>query len=146
MSKKNDFKKEIYGNPNWINGRINRAEYIIRLILLGIVWECSLVGTFTLLAMKMSIPAILLGIFTLYVYWRIITTYVKRLHDLGWNGWFAVLLVVEELFGSVVKNEILSYIFIVMVFVLSLILLFKKGNKGANKYGKDPLTKYEENQ
>ena len=146
MSKKNDLKKQIYGNPNWINGRINRAEYIIRTILTGITFGISFIGATTLYVMGMTIPAVLIGLFALWVYWRIVMAYVKRLHDLGWNGWLAVLLVVSEFEDNLIKNDTLSLIFELLFFVLYLFLACCKGNDGANKYGKDPLMKYEENQ
>ena len=146
MSKKDDFKKQIYGNPNWINGRINRAEYIIRTLLTGLTFGVSCIGVATLYVMGMLIPAILLGLFALWMYWRIVMAYVKRLHDLGWNGWLAVFLIVYELEEQLISNAMLSLIFNLFVFVLSLFLAFRKGDDGANKYGKDPLMKYEENQ
>ena len=146
MSKKNDFKKQIYGNPNWINGRINRSEYFVRTFLLALTFGFSFIGATTLYMMGMMIPAILVGVFALWMYWRIVMAYVKRLHDLGWNGWLAVALIVYEAEEQLIKNSTLSLIFSLFVFVLSLFLLFRKGDDGANKYGKDPLMKYEENQ
>ena len=96
--------------------------------------------------MGMMFPAILVGIFALWMYWRIVMAYVKRLHDLGWNGWLAVLLVVYEFEYNLINNDTLSRAFELLVLVLSLFLAFRKGDEGANKYGKDPLMKYEENQ
>ena len=80
------------------------------------------------------------------MYWRIVMAYVKRLHDLGWNGWLAALLIVNEFGHYLIKSDTLSIAFGLLVMVLSLFLLFRKGDEGANKYGKDPLMKYEENQ
>lgn len=144
MAKKNDFKKQIYGNPNWINGRINRSEYFIRTFLLAITFSVSFIGASTLYAMGMPIPAVVVGAFALWVYWRIIMAYVKRLHDLGWNGWLSVLVVACQ-FNFLVKSEVLIILSDLFVIILSLFLLFRRGNKGPNKYGKDPLMKYEEN-
>lgn len=146
MSKKNDFKKQIYGNPNWINGRINRSEYFIRTFLLSLTFGFSFIGATTLYVMGMMIPAILVGIFAFWIYWRIVMAYVKRLHDLGWNGWLSILLVAYQFEYHFVKSETLTWGFEILVIVLSLFLLFRKGDDGANKYGKDPLMKYEENQ
>ena len=95
--------------------------------------------------MGMMIPAVLLGAFALWVYWRIIMAYVKRLHDLGWNGWLAIFLVIYEFEELLVKNETLSLVFNILALVLFLFLTCRKGDQGANKYGKDPLMKYEEN-
>ena len=145
MSKKNDFKEQIYGNPNWINGRINRAEFITRVILLGITCGVSIVGVGVLYAMGMTIPAVLLGVFAAWVYWRIVMAYVKRCHDLEWSGWFALPVLLEK--GDLLfDNETLIVIFNVIALILSLLLVFRKGTTGANRYGKDPLTKYEEGQ
>ena len=145
MSKKDDFKKQIYGNPNWINGRINRAEYIIRTFLLGLTFGFDFVGAVTFYAMGMLIPAILLGLFSCWIYWRIVMAYVKRLHDLGWKGWLAIFLIVYEFEEILIENETLSNVFNILAVVLFFFLAWRKGNQGANKYGKDPLMKYEEN-
>ncbi len=146
MSKKNDFKKQIYGNPNWINGRINRAEYITTTILTSLTCGVSVVGATTLYFMGMKIPAVLVGLFAIWMYWRIIMAYVKRLHDLGWSGWLALLLVAYGFEEYFIENITLSFVFILFVLVLSLFLMFRKGDEGVNQYGKDPLMKYEEAQ
>ena len=83
------------------------------------------------------------------------TTYVKRLHDLGWSGWLSIFIIFysfsgllefsEKASNFVIDNENFFLILEVIAGILSLILLFKKGTTGINKYGKDPLTKYEEN-
>lgn len=146
MSKKNDLKKQIYGNPNWINGRINRAEYICRSVGFSFLFGLSVAGAISLYAQRMVVPAILVGIFAIWMYWLVVMAYVKRLHDLGWNGWLAVLLVLRGLEDMFIKNDTLSMAFGILTLVLSLFLLFRKGNNGANKYGRDPLMKYEDNQ
>ena len=154
MSEKNDFKKQIYGNPNWINGRINRAEYLFRTIGLSICFifciRSSALAFFlaglTIHAAVLTISAIFLGILALWVYWLIIMAYVKRLHDLGWSGWLAVLVAFGGLASIFIENNVIIRVLNVLSLVLGLFLLFRKGNDGANKYGKDPLMKYEENQ
>ena len=185
MSEKNDFKKQIYGNPNWINGRINRAEYLFRTIGLSICFIFCIssalaffIAGLTFPAAELTIPvslipAIFLGILGLWGYWLIMMICVKRLHDLGWSGWLAVLVPFSGLASVFIENHViirvlnvlfsvlvpfpgLASIFIennviirvlnVLSLVLGLFLLFRKGNDGANKYGKDPLMKYEENQ
>ena len=154
MSEKNDFKKQIYGNPNWINGRINRAEYLFRTIGLSICFifciRSSALAFFlaglTIHAAVLTISAIFLGILALWVYWLIIMAYVKRLYDLGWSGWLAVLVAFGGLASIFIENNVIIQVLNVLPLVLALFLLFRKGNDGANKYGKDPLMKYEENQ
>lgn len=71
---------------------------------------------------------------------------VKRLHDINFSGWFYLLLLIDpiyEIFCKIYLNskmileiEIILVVLLVSVF---LILFFKKGTKGANKYGPDPL-------
>ena len=149
MSKKDNLKKikqEIYGNPNWINGRINRAEYFCRVLLLALTLGLSLALAGFLFIGGNTIPAILCFIFAGWMYWRITMAYVKRLHDLGWNGWLAVLILCDGLQDTLIKNNALSIVISLFIFVLSLFLLFRKGDDGVNKYGKDPLMKYEDNQ
>lgn len=144
MAKNEDFKKQIYGNPNWIDGRINRAEFITRVILLAITFKVCAIGGVFLYATGMMIPAILVGAFAVFIYWRIAMAYVKRCHDLGWTGWAVLPLILEE--GDLLfSNETLIMVFNAIVVVLTLLLTFRKGTDGVNKYGKDPLTKYEEN-
>jgi len=141
------YQKAVYGNPNWVDGRINRLKYFCRLLYLNLMFVfaialCDYVGTIQ----SVVTGYIFLGIvvcFSLAILWQLVMTYVKRLHDLEWNGWLAVLIVfypIVNFFGNAVLNLIVS----VVVGILSLILLFKRGTKGVNKYGKDPLVKGEE--
>lgn len=144
------YQKAVYGNPNWVDGRINRKEYFIRLLLLGLGYGFFM--TFSVTAFILAtgrgtalgyVPFGLLALLTLFIFWRLVMTYVKRLHDLEWSGWLAVFIVFYPIFDFW-NNEILSLIVSLGVFVLSLILLFKRGTRGVNKYGKDPLVKGEE--
>lgn len=149
MATKKELKKikqQIYGNPNWINGRINRAEYIGQVILTGIVFGLLMTFAGSLYVGGMKIFAIPVGILAIWMYWRIVMAYVKRLHDLGWSGWLSVLLVLDGLEEKLVNNTSLSVLLSLFILVLSLFLIFRKGDQGVNKYGKDPLMKYEEAQ
>ena len=71
---------------------------------------------------------------------------VKRLHDIGFSGWFFLLMLLQPaytLFRKIYLNDVrfidiellLSGISLVVIFVL----LFKRGTMGSNKYGPDPL-------
>lgn len=51
-----------------------------------------------------------------------ITIGTKRLHDLGYSGWWIIVIFVP-----------------LLNIVLGIYLLFWKGEKGKNKYGPDPL-------
>ncbi len=61
-------------------------------------------------------------VFIVLLLWTSICLGVKRLHDIGWNGWLILL----------------NFIPIINIF-MSIILLFRSGNIGKNKYGPDPL-------
>lgn len=147
------YQQQIYGNPNWINGRINRAEYFCRGILLALGSGLMMAGVgfgLAKVAFKQSLfgwgIVIVCGLLLSWLIWQILMTYVKRLHDLGWTGWLVIPFVFPEIFNHFLKIDALSNIFSLLMFILSLLLLFKRGTKGVNKYGKDPLTKYEENE
>ena len=83
---------------------------------------------------------------------------VKRLHDMGWSSWIFSIYVLAQICGLMVaidadgKRFIFEaldafereWLFFTMglnfiVFIISFILLFKKGIAGSNKYGPDPL-------
>jgi uncharacterized membrane protein YhaH (DUF805 family) len=53
--------------------------------------------------------------------WVLYAAYIKRLHDLGKNGWYALLVLVP----------LINLLFI-------LYLGFVPGNTGVNKYGEEP--------
>lgn len=144
------YQKAVYGNPNWVDGRINRLEYLYRIVLLyiGSVLALFFGGIGLGLGMRQSnvVAYIITGFFVLVylsIVWQLMMTYVKRLHDLEWSGWLAVLIVFYPV-ADFFRNGVLSFIVLVVVGILSLILLFKRGTRGVNKYGKDPLVKGEE--
>ena len=94
------YQQTVYGNPNWVDGRINRLEYFIRILLLyiGLVLTMFFGGILFAFGMRQSnvLAYIIVGFFALVgllIIWQIVTADVKRLHDLGWSGWLAVLMV-----------------------------------------------------
>ena len=149
--KQKQYQKQIYGNPNWINGRINRSEYFVRSILIALGGSLMMAGVgygYVKAIFRQSLfgwgLVIVCGLLLSWLIWRMIMTYVKRLHDLGWTGWLVIPFVFPEIFNHFLKIDALSNIFSLLMLILSLLLLFKRGTKGVNKYGKDPLTKYGE--
>ena len=124
------YQKAVYGNPNWVDGRINRKEYFIRLLLLGLGYGFFM--TFSVTAFILAtgrgtalgyVPFGLLALLTLFIFWRLVMTYVKRLHDLDKSAVWIILCVIP---------------LINMLFLAYLCLI--KGTDGDNKYGKDPLS------
>ena len=141
MAAGDNLKQQIYGNPNWIDGRINRAEYFWRTLLTGFTMGFAALGTVMFLTVPpISIP---LGVFAFWMYWRIEMACVKRLHDLGWSGWWSLLIVAKSF--NFTNNIAISFSISLIAIILSLVLLFCKGNAGENKYGKDPLMDHKDN-
>lgn len=148
---KNTYQQKIYGNPNWVTGRINRSEYFVRCLLLGPLYVIAATiatmgyvaiskGSGSLVSYAMLIGC---GALAALAYWRIIMAYVKRLHDLGWSGWLSLLMVFSNA-PELLHNKTLTLVGLIFLLIFSLILLFKRGTKGPNAYGQDPLTKYTE--
>ncbi|QIW15012.1 hypothetical protein A4G20_00820 [Pasteurellaceae bacterium RH1A] len=106
---------------------------------------------------------LVMGIYLIYILYQLvmilpsISVTVRRMHDLGWSGWWLLLLILapfillfgfalagspEELdnihsglpFAYLAANLLLAFVY----FVFGLILLFKDGQRFANKYGPDP--------
>lgn len=61
-------------------------------------------------------------ILSILLVWILYATYVKRLHDLGKSGWYALVVLIP---------------FFNLLFILY--LGFAPGNIGTNKYGEEPL-------
>lgn len=148
---KNTYQQKIYGNPNWVTGRINRSEYFVRCLLLGLLYVIAatiatmgyagvVIGGGSLVSYAMLIGC---GALAAWAYWRVIMAYVKRLHDLGWSGWLSLLMVFSNA-PELLHNKTLTLVGLIFLLIFSLILLFKRGTKGPNAYGQDPLTKYTE--
>ncbi len=150
---KNTYQQKIYGNPNWVTGRINRSEYFVRGVLNCLTFAImvaiatmgyagGVIGGGSLVSYAMLIGC---GALAAWAYWRIIMAYVKRLHDLGWTGWLSLILVFSNA-PALLHNDTLIMVGNIVVSIFSLILLFVSGTKGPNAYGQDPLTKYTENE
>ena len=150
---KNTYQQKIYGNPNWVTGRINRSEYFVRVVLNWLTFAIMVtiatmgyagvvIGGGSLVSYAMLIGC---GALAALAYWRIIMAYVKRLHDLGWTGWLSLILVFSNA-PALLHNDTFIMVGNIVVSIFSLILLFVSGTKGPNAYGQDPLTKYTENE
>lgn len=101
-----------------MKGRINRAKYIFTNIIISIL-------IFTLYGIgieKDEITQIVLLIPIFLLFYFELCLSVKRLHDIGKSGKY-LLGIIIPIYSS----------------FLSIILTFRKGQQGMNKYGKDPL-------
>ena len=85
------------------------------------------------------------------VFAGMISIQVRRLHDLSFSGWWLIWVMILSAPGVLaieprinlplheVLKTVLIATYIITVLVLVIGLLFIKGSKGENKYGKDPL-------
>ena len=71
---------------------------------------------------------------------------VKRLHDIGISGWIFLLtlsasiyFVFHQIYLKHIKHLYVEISLMGLSIFILLILLFKKGTEGSNKYGPNPL-------
>ncbi|MFK7973324.1 MAG: DUF805 domain-containing protein [Rickettsiaceae bacterium] len=107
-------------------GRANRKEYIIgnllTLLLLTLIFFSHII--FIAIGSQYSaIGSLMLAMFSLIsclCLIQILSLNVRRLHDLGFSGWWALIYLTG--FGLLIK----------------ILLICFKGNDGSNKYGDPP--------
>lgn len=107
------------------SGRARRAEYwqffvAIILILVALSVLDGLIGTFSIDAGV----GLLSGLFGVAIILPSLALYVRRLHDVGWSGWWVLLFLVP-------------FVSTVMFFVLG----FKDSEVGDNRFGPSPKPK-----
>ena len=98
------------------------------------------------------------GLLFIYQVWMFLVSLsitARRLHDLGWSGWWQLVIILPtigiSLFMMMTQMEIgrkgepiyLSLIALCVIFacVIFGILFFKEGKIGENQYGEDPKAK-----
>jgi uncharacterized membrane protein YhaH (DUF805 family) len=104
-----------------LRGRIGRQAYwvfgILPFFLAGVVLGV-LVPALHISARNLMVPLLMLSPI---LAWMGIAISVKRLHDIGWSGWWTIVCFIP-------------YLDYVMVPILGII----PGKAGANDYGEDP--------
>ena len=170
----------IYAIKNIFNyqGRARRSEYgwfqlvnyllqmafmlVFWLIIAGAAGSMALGRNEETMLMGVSIVAIvvyaLLLLYQVVIFLVSLSVTARRLHDLGWSGWWQLVLFVLPLIIIVIfminmptnmPSErdlaqamffpfLMMGIYALVAFVVMCILLFKEGQIGANKYGEDP--------
>ena len=127
-------------------GRVSRQEFwlgyafilVVMLLIIPPLQDLSLA-----LRKPLSRPwyrdeldlALLLGRMTAYaiILWPLLTMYVKRLHDLGFSGWWLLgFFAAAAILDGIVPKGYLGV-------ALMLIIGFVPGRRGDNRFGPDPL-------
>jgi uncharacterized membrane protein YhaH (DUF805 family) len=117
------------GFGGWIAGRARRREYWLWLVPLIVVQSMMAVGGYPALALLMSLPMLLITI--------------RRLHDLGFSGWFAPIINIGInlsglLLGAVMPGQAASGV-AGLIYLIALIALGSwPGQSRANEYGPQP--------
>jgi uncharacterized membrane protein YhaH (DUF805 family) len=148
----------------WLSpkGRISRLQYfvyglILAAVFMGAFLSLIMSGTFnmdeeghvtTLIDFYINAALQLARIYTLFC------LAAKRLHDLNWPTWLALLLIIDipvdltadlaRLYMTLPETaettvKVIDGLVKVATLVLGLNLTFRPGDKGANKHGPDPL-------
>lgn len=150
--------------PQWFSaqGRISRLQYFVYgLILAAIAFALALImamSGFMNLDEEGHILSLsdfwTYGLFQLCVMYVLFCLASKRLHDLNWPALLAVLLIFDipvDLTADLIRlytplsetiETIVKIIDMIAKFAtigLGLMLTFRPGDKGKNKYGSDPL-------
>lgn len=130
--------------------RAPRSEYlwfhaviIVINLLLGVIMMLS-AGSMTTIGGYWILDIIYYGVLVCPT----VSVHVRRLHDLNYSGWwlalpFALWLLLPRLMLPMGATQIFSVIYglVGVLFLLfGLLLLFKRGTVGHNRYGDDPLS------
>ena len=170
-NKRNTMKKWfIYAIHNIFNyqGRARRAEFvgfqfINYLSQMAIIVGLGLLGLGLLSNEQqsggdtaISFLVVCGGLLFIYQVWMFLVSLsitARRLHDLGWSGWWQLVIVLPTIVISIFlmimqtgggnhreERIYLSLIALYALFVFGIfgILFFKEGKIGANEYGEDP--------
>lgn len=113
-------------------GRLNRAPYIkYTFIIVAIAGLLSFGLPFVLGLNGMMIVLMLPYIEVMLK----VPFKVRRVHDLGYPGWYSLLAIIPELVFVNTNNKLAFAVAI----LVSLYLMCQKGTEGPNQYGPDPL-------
>ena len=142
---------------NTFTGRLNRKAFIfywLKLIGLSIVLSLAITlsGILSAKIPIFGIPLMLVSALAMItVIAGVLNIQVRRLHDLGFSGWWLLVAIILSAPGSFAieprfnlplpeaLKTVSIAVYVITVLVLLIGLLFIKGSKGENKYGKDPL-------
>jgi uncharacterized membrane protein YhaH (DUF805 family) len=137
-------------------GRARRYDINMFYLLLLVISLFAFAADYSYLgnaAFEDDAPNYVSHIFGLIMLWPNIALNTRRLHDLGYSGWWqlagyllpAVIAIVGGIVAALVGNVIIAgtitLVAVIMAFVYAIILSCARGQTGANRFGPDLLSK-----
>jgi len=133
-----------YTKPHRFDGRSTRTELLGYLVVSWILatatnWAIIALGASGAVSFDVGIASVGLA----YLVWwlPLPALAVRRLHDQGKPGWWALLLVLPTAISWLGGKEVLgtsALIVLEAIYLGGLVLLFWKPTDGTNRYGPDP--------
>ena len=143
-----------------IQGRLNRMPYNIFSFVLMLVPIVIITLMFLLqaylkahlnlvsgaFANALIVSALIAVFMVILCFIGEVTLTIRRLHDLNLSGWFYLLFIIPDTLTAALYNEanslmkMISIVLTLIPVIFFLLLMFKRGTAGENKYGKDPLS------
>lgn len=120
-----DFEKYV---KKVYSGRLNRRTYLVGGIVLGVIYGIIYSILTGILGPASAIGSLLNLVLVVFVLVVGLSITVRRWHDLGKSGWFALLGLIP-----------------LVGFFVWLYLIFASGNDGKNMYGESPKDVFEFN-
>ena len=118
-------------------GRMRRRDYLLWIFL---AWVTFGLATWLLLLARPP-ELVILGLGPLMVVWLwfFLAQAVKRLHDFDQSAWWMLLFLPAVFAKRFVPSPPLTAILMLPALGLNVVLWFKRGTIGENKYGPDPI-------
>ena len=133
-------------------GRVSRADYWLRWLLPSTLAQLVIAGADEALGARYLTP-----IWVLVSFWPNMAITIKRYHDRGMSGWWVLwsILIVAgagllvfsgadtlhygNIIGAWISAFVGLYVGVFSVITFALIVYFLPGERGANRFGPDPL-------
>lgn len=125
----------------FFKGRASRFSFfaacILNVIIVYLAFHlCIFIAEFVRLEADLIYPVLVFLLILVILTLLTLPIIVRRLHDINLSGWWVLLCAV--LFYVLFYIE-QFYIVSILGTIFLLILIFKKGTKGPNRFGDDPL-------
>ena len=105
-------------------GRLNRRNYLISYLTYSIIYVSYLLKLDKIFDNNWSESSVLIVFLLLLLY--LASFFIRRLHDIGYTGWFILFIFVP-----------------ILGIAFPILLIFRSGDKKVNKYGKPPEPKFD---